>query len=330
MFYHVNGGYMNKIAKISTTAAIIAGLGIISVSPIAAHADDSNAIDTNQEQQISIQNEANDNAQINVQANSNNENESEFTVKMKDGTKRTFKYDGTHTTITCLSSSEPTEVSLFTHRGETSSLAQIISAYDTSTTIDGRTISGKKYTAKAYNDEQITLQWFKASDFFANVKVTINGIAAEFNPDSDDKQVKTTDSFKSPVGEAIVHQTMEDNDAFKEQFYQHAKISIEGIPAGWSHDGTNNADEIGPADSANDATHTYKTFYYYTNPEYPDNIYVLTVTVINEPPQSQQTPEQTSTAPELVQTSIEQTTAATVTILATGTAVYSIIRKRTK
>ena len=47
-----------------------------------------------------------------------------------------------------------------------------LTATDTTTTIDGRTIKGKSYTATTGTGEQLTLNCYKARDFFANVKYT--------------------------------------------------------------------------------------------------------------------------------------------------------------
>lgn len=110
--------HAHAIATRSAALAIIAGTGLMPLTPITAHADTT-----------STQPAAN--------TNDKNGYRAQFIV---DKT-RTFDYDGTHKTITCLSADYPKEVKFFQASSgiqqTRAANVQILDATDTTTTIDG-------------------------------------------------------------------------------------------------------------------------------------------------------------------------------------------------
>lgn len=316
--------HAHAIATRAAALAIIAGTGIMPLTPITAHADTT-----------STQPAAN--------TNDKTETRAQFTV---DKT-RVFKYDGTHKTITCLSADYPKEVVFYsqepTSQPNTDAAANAkLTATDITTTIDGRTIKGKAYNVTTGTGEKLTLACYKAGDFFANLKITWNGIqATDFNPyGPDGVNDAPADQYPYSSGTATINTSMTSDEIKKlDDTHPDHGIHIEGIPTGWiaKNDPANgNKNGSGPGHSItkeNGDAFTETTTYEYTNPEYPSNTYKLAITQINTTPQPTiqptNTPAPTDT-PQLVQTGVEQTGAVATLSASAAIAANTIARRKRK
>lgn len=301
--------HAHAIATRAAALAIIAGTGLMPLTPITAHADTTNT-----------QPAANTNGKANYRA--------EFLV---DKT-RVFEYDGTHKTITCLSADYPKEVEITQSSAGTSMGAanvRIVPATDATTTIDGRTIKGKAYTVPLYDGSKLTLNCYKAGDFFANLKITWNGVQATINPyGADGVNDDTANQYAYSSGTANINTSFADDH----QLTDTDDIHIEGIPTGWAAKDKKNT----PGDVSSlspDGINSYTAIYEYTNPEYPGNTYRLYINRVNTPPQptiqatDAPAPAPTDT-PQLVQTGVEQTGAATALLATTAIAAHTIARRK--
>lgn len=302
--------YAHAIATRAAALAIIAGTGLMPLTPITAHADTT-----------STQPAAN--------TNDKNGYRAQFTV---DKT-RVFEYDGTHKTITCLSADYPKEVEFFQAspgiQQTRAANVQIVPATDTTTTIDGRAIKGKAYTVSLYDGTNLTLNCYKAGDFFANLKVTWNGVQATINPyGADGVNDDTSNQYAYSSGAANINTSFADDH----QLTDTDDIHIEGIPTGWTAKDKKNT----PGDVSSlspDGINSYTAIYEYTNPEYPGNTYRLYINRVNTPPQptiqATDAPAPADT-PQLVQTGVEQAGAATVLLATTAIAAHTITRRKRK
>lgn len=314
----------HAIATRAAALAIIAGTGLMPLIPITAHADT-----------ISTQPAANTNGKANYRA--------EFLV---DKT-RVFEYDGTHKTITCLSADYPKEVKITQSSvGTSMGAAKVwtLTATDITTTIDGRTIKGKSYTALAGDGtgEKLTLNCYKAGDFFANLKISWNGVqSTDFNPyGPDGVNDAPADQYPYSSGTATINTSMTSDEIKKlDDTHPDHGIHIEGIPTGWiaKNDPANgNKNGSGSGHSitkGNGDAFTETTTYEYTNPEYPGNTYKLAITQINTAPQPAIQPTDTpapADTPQLVQTGVEQAGAATALLATTAIAAHTIVRRKRK
>lgn len=312
------------IATRATALAIIAGTGFTPLLvPVAAFADTT-----------STQPAAN--------TNDKNGYRAQFIV---DKT-RTFDYDGIHKTITCLSANYPKEVEFIQSspgiQQTRAANVRIVPATDTTTTIDGRTIKGKTYTVSLYDGNKLTLNCYKAGDFFANLKITWNGVqATDFNPYGPDGVGEDADKSSYSSGTATIN-TSFTNAELKKLADNGADLDIhvEGIPTGWTaknNPANGESNNVGPGNvatkDANSDAFTEITTYEYTNPEYPGNTYRLVITNINTAPQptiqATDTPAPADT-PQLVQTSVEQTGAAAALFVSTAIAAHAIARRKRK
>lgn len=305
--------HANAIATRAAALAIIAGTGFTPLLvPIAAHADTT-----------STQPAAN--------TNDKNGYRAQFIV---DKT-RTFDYDGTHKTITCLSADYPKEVEFFQSspgiQQTRAANVRIVPATDTTTTIDGRTIKGKAYTVPLYDGSKLTLNCYKAGDFFANLKITWNGVQATINPyGADGVNDDTANQYAYSSGTANINTSFADDH----QLTDTDDIHIEGIPTGWAaKDKKNTTGDV--SSLSPDGINSYTAIYEYTNPEYPGNTYRLYINRVNTPPQptiqatDAPAPAPTDT-PQLVQTGVEQTGAATALLATTAIAAHTIARRKRK
>lgn len=316
--------HTHAIATRAAALAIIAGTGLMPLTPITAHADTT-----------STQPAAN--------TNDKNGTRAQFTV---DKT-RVFKYDGTHKTITCLSADYPKEVAFYsqepTDQPNTDAAANAkLTATDITTTIDGRTIKGKAYNVTTGTGEKLTLACYKAGDFFANLKITWNGVqATDFNPYGPDGVDEDADKSSYSSGTATIN-TSFTNAELKKLADNGADLDIhvEGIPTGWTaknNPANGESNNVGPGNvatkDANSDAFTEITTYEYTNPEYPGNTYRLVITNINTAPQptiqATDTPAPADT-PQLVQTGVEQAGAATALLVSTAIAAHTIARRKRK
>lgn len=301
--------HAHAIATRAAALAIIAGTGLMPLTPITAHADTTNT-----------QPAANTNGKANYRA--------EFLV---DKT-RVFEYDGTHKTITCLSADYPKEVEITQSSAGTSMGAanvRIVPATDATTTIDGRTIKGKAYTVPLYDGSKLTLNCYKAGDFFANLKITWNGVQATINPyGADGVNDDTANQYAYSSGTANINTSFADDH----QLTDTDDIHIEGIPTGWAAKDKKNT----PGDVSSlspDGINSYTAIYEYTNPEYPGNTYRLYINRVNTPPQptiqATDAPAPTpADTPQLVQTGVKQAGAATALLATTAIAAHTIARRK--
>lgn len=310
--------HANAIATRAAALAIIAGTGFTPLLvPIASHADTT-----------STQPAAN--------TNDKNGYRAQFIV---DKT-RTFDYDGTHKTITCLSADYPKEVEFFQSspgiQQTRAANVRIVPATDTTTTIDGRTIKGKAYTVPLYDGSKLTLNCYKAGDFFANLKISWNGVqATDINPyGPDGETTKDAHPYHYSSGTATINTSMTRAEIKKlAQSGADLDFHIEGLPTGWKakSEGPN---AVGPGyaitnDNGDEFTDT--TTYEYTNPDYPGNTYHLLITKINTAPQPTIQPTNTpaptpADTPQLVQTGVKQAGAATALLATTAIAAHTIAR----
>lgn len=305
--------HAHAIATRAAALAIIAGTGLMPLTPITAHADTT-----------STQPAANTNDQNGTRA--------QFIV---DKT-RVFKYDGTHKTITCLSADYPKEVAFYsqepTDQPNTDAAANAkLTATDITTTIDGRTIKGKAYNVTTGTGEKLTLNCYKAGDFFANLKVTWNGVQATINPyGADGANDDTVNQYAYSSGAANINTSFADDH----QLTDTDDIHIEGIPTGWAAKDKKNT----PGDVSSlspDGINSYTAIYEYTNPEYPGNTYRLYINRVNTPPQptiqatDAPAPAPTDT-PQLVQTGVEQAGAATALFASAAITAHTIARRKRK
>lgn len=306
--------HAHAIATRAAALAIIAGTGLTPLLvPVAAHADTT-----------STQPAAN--------TNDKNETRAQFTV---DKT-RVFKYDGTHKTLTCLSADYPKEVVFYsqeqTSQPNTDAAANAkLTATDITTTIDGRTIKGKAYNVTTGTGEKLTLNCYKAGDFFANLKVTWNGVQATINPyGADGVNDDTANQYAYSSGAANINTSFADDH----QLTDTDDIHIEGIPTGWTAKDKKNT----PGDVSSlspDGINSYTAIYEYTNPEYPGNTYRLYINRVNTPPQptiqATNTPAPASAdTPQLVQTGVEQAGAAAALFASAAIATHTIARRKRK
>lgn len=306
--------HTHAIATRAAALAIIAGTGLTPLlAPITAHADTT-----------STQPAAN--------TNDKNETRAQFTV---DKT-RVFKYDGTHKTLTCLSADYPKEVVFYsqeqTSQPNTDAAANAkLTATDITTTIDGRTIKGKAYNVTTGTGEKLTLNCYKAGDFFANLKVTWNGVQATINPyGADGVNDDTANQYAYSSGAANINTSFADDH----QLTDTDDIHIEGIPTGWTAKDKKNT----PGDVSSlspDGINSYTAIYEYTNPEYPGNTYRLYINRVNTPPQPTiQATDAPAPAPadtpQLVQTGVEQAGAATALFASAAIAANTIARRKRK
>ncbi len=308
MFYHINGGYMNRIAKIGTIAAIIAGLGIITALPITAHADGSNA---NQQQIVTYSND-------------------DLIVSIEINGEKTFQV-GDKTPI-FLSTEAPSKVDLtFKKLGSTKTIVPFIdTAKETTIIVDGQTVKATQYTT-TFNGTTATINWVKPGDLFANTKISYKDCEVVF-----DAYYKNQLAQNDATGLATIHTSMTQADfnSLQNADIKNA-INIGNTPQGWTK-----TSETGINDALSDSQENERSLsYIYTNQEFPDTEYTLLIKLVNTPPatitttdtqQPQDTTAQTTTSPELVQTGIEQTATAAIAIIATVSATYAITRKRNK
>lgn len=314
--------HAHAIATRAAALAIIAGTGFTPLTPITAHADTTS-----------------------TQPAASTNGESKYGAKFIIDKTRVFEYDGTHKTITCLSADYPKEVEAFQSSVGTNIGASIhtkVTASDTTTTIDGRTIKGKTYTVPLGPDDKFTLNCYKAGDFFANLKITWNGIqATDFNPyGPDGVNDAPADQYPYSSGTATINTSMTSDEIKKlDDTHPDHGIHIEGIPTGWiakSDFANGNKNNAGPGYSitkGNGDAFTETTTYEYTNPEYPGNTYKLAITQINTAPQptiqATNTPAPADTQ-QLVQTGVEQVGAATALLATTAIAAHTIARRKRK
>ena len=306
--------HAHAIATRAAALAIIAGTGLTPLlTPITAHADTTST-------------------QPAADTSDKNGTRAQFTV---DKT-RVFKYDGTHKTITCLSADYPKEVIFYsqeqTSQPNTDAAANTkLTAADTQTTIDGRTIKGKSYTVTTGTGEKLTLNCYKAGDFFANLKITWNGIQATTNPYwKDGVNDDDTNQYAYSSGTANINTSFTDD-----QLTDTDDSHLEGIPTGWTAKDKKNT----PGDVSSlspDGINSYTAIYEYTNPEYPGNTYRLYINRVNTPPQptiqATDAPAPADT-PQLVQTGVEQAGAATAlltTFASAAIAAHTIARRKQK
>lgn len=226
----------HAIATRAAALAIIAGTGLTPLlAPIAAHADTTST-------------------QPSANTNDKNETRAQFTV---DKT-RVFKYDGTHKTLTCLSADYPKEVVFYsqeqTSQPNTDAAANAkLTATDITTTIDGRTIKGKAYNVTTGTGEKLTLNCYKAGDFFANLKVTWNGVQATINPyGADGVNDDTANQYPYSSGAANINTSFADDH----QLTDTDDIHIEGIPTGWTAKDKKNTPVMSPASAPTESIHT--------------------------------------------------------------------------
>ena len=316
--------HAHAIATRAAALAIIAGTGLAPLlAPIIAHAD------TTSTQPVATTNDTKG-------------TRAQFTV---DKT-RVFKYDGTNKTITCLSADYPKEVAFYsqepTDQPNTDAAANAkLAATDITTTIDGRTIKGKAYNVTTGTGEKLTLACYKAGDFFANLKITWNGVqSTDFNPYGPDGVAdKDTTPYHYSSGTATINTSMTHDEIKKlAQSGADLDIHVEGIPTGWKAKSEEQPDATAPGNKItqdpNSDAFTETTTYEYTNPDYPGNTYHLAVTQINTAPQptiqATDTPTPTD-APQLVQTGVEQAgTAATALFASAAIAAHTIARRKRK
>ena len=299
---------MHRIAKISVTAAIIAGLGIATVSPIISYADDET--DINQQQQIATQAD-------------------DMIVSIEVDGKRTFQ--DADKAVTFLSAETPKKVdATFKKLGSTTTVVPIVdTAKDVTLTINGQSVKAKQYTT-TFNGNTATINWVKPGDLFANTKISMNNIQAQFDAYGDNKDAQnTTPQYYYSAGTATINTSMSSQD-FKNMI-DTGGFSFTGLPTGWTQ---KNITDSNATKTDTEATYTYE----FTNTDFSDYRYRININIVNTVPQQQpqettQTPEAqtaTSTSPELVQTGIEQTATATAAIAAIGVSAYAISRKRNK
>lgn len=304
--------HAHAIATRAAALAIIAGTGLTPLLvPIAAHADTTS-----------------------TQPSANTNGKAKYDAKFIVDKTRTFEYDGTHKTITCLSADYPKEVEAFQSSVGTNMGVSVhikVTASDTTATIDGRTIKGKTYTVPLGPDDKFTLNCYKAGDFFANLKITWNGVQATINPYGPDG-VNDEDANKYPYssGAANINTSFADDH----QLTDTDDIHIEGIPTGWTAKDKKNT----PGDVSSlspDGINSYTAIYEYTNPEYPGNTYRLYINRVNTPPQPTiQATDAPAPAPadtpQLVQTGVEQAGAATALLASAAIATHTIARRKRK
>lgn len=304
--------HAHAIATRAAALAIIVGTGLTQLLvPVVAHADTTS-----------------------TQPAANTNGESKYGAKFIIDKTRVFEYDGTHKTITCLSADYPKEVEAFQSSVGTNmgtSIHTKVTASDTTTTIDGRTIKGKTYTVPLGPDDKFTLNCYKAGDFFANLKITWNGVQATINPyGADGVNDDTTNQYAYSSGAANINTSFADDH----QLTDTDDIHIEGIPTGWTAKDKKNT----PGDVSSlspDGINSYTAIYEYTNPEYPGNTYRLYINRVNTPPQptiqATNTPAPTpADTPQLVQTGVEQAGAATALLTTTAIAAHAIARRKRK
>lgn len=311
----------HAIATRAAALAIIAGTGLMPLAPITAHADTTSTQPA---------------------ANTNDETDKGYASFEVDKV-RTFKYDGTHKTITCLSADYPKEVIGYQRSAVTDISGDVstkLTASDTTTTIDGRTIKGKSYTFTTWGGDKLTLNCYKAGDFFANLKISWNGIqATDFNPyGADGVADKDTNPYHYSSGTATINTSMTHDEIKKlAQSGVDLDFHIEGLPTGWTAKSDERPDAVAPGNEVtqdpNSDAFTETTTYEYTNPDYPGNTYHLAITQVNTAPQptiqATDTPAPADT-PQLVQTGVEQAGAATALLASAAIATHTIARRKRK
>lgn len=308
--------HAHAIATRAAALAIIAGTGLMPLTPITAHADTTSTQPA---------------------ANTDDKFDEDYSIFTVDKT-RTFKCDKNHRTVTCIAADYPKEIIFFYSHKQASQpnldieAADILrpSAIDTQTTIDGRTIKGKTYTVPLAG-EKLTLNCYKAGDFFANLKVTWNGVQATINPyGADGVNDDTANQYAYSSGAANINTSFADDH----QLTDTDDIHIEGIPTGWTAKDKKNT----PGDVSSlspDGINSYTAIYEYTNPEYPGNTYRLYINRVNTPPQPTiQATDAPAPAPadtpQLVQTGVEQAGAATALFASAAIAANTIARRKRK
>lgn len=313
----------HAIATRAAALAIIAGTGLTPLLvPVAAHADTTSTQPT---------------------ANTNDKNETH--IRFEVDKTRTFEYDGTHKTITCLSADYPKEVTSWQSSVSPDMGAAVsnkLDATDTTTTIDGRTIKGKSYTFTTWGGDKLTLNCYKAGDFFANLKISWNGVqATDFNPYGPDGIAdKDTNPYHYSSGTATINTSMT-HDEIKKLAQSGADLDfhIEGLPTGWTAKSDERSDAVAPGNEVtqdpNSDAFTETTTYEYTNPDYPGNTYHLAITQVNTAPQPTiQATDAPAPAPadtpQLVQTGVEQAGAATALLASAAIAANTIARRKRK
>ena len=322
---------MRKAVRIGIAMAVIAGLGITTVSPIISYADN-----TNQEHQ---------DGSIPVKS------WEKLTLNIDGKQKYTYEPLDSNFTRTCLSINEPKEITAnYEPQGDKTSTLysgidklNVEDSKDITMAVDGRTIKGKQYISTVFR-QPVTINWFNIGDFFSTTKVTFNGIEADFNPYGDGKDsYNDVGKYNYSTGTAIIHTTMSDNEfeEFMKGTMKNGGTEITGLPTGWTANTTEDGANIGPGIHHNLDTKETTEIYSYSNPDYPQVKYNIAVTITNTPPQQEQTtndtPAQTTSdaqtqasqsSPELVQTGIEQTAAAITAIAATAGTAHIIAKRR--